>query len=608
MSKRVAGKQITKELYGQEEENERDKVDPVETASAEVLATRKIAMPRSRKKAEVPAESAVESANGSLGQSESSGGEAPKSTEAKANPFASIGTTPSNPFGGIKTGSAFGFGGGTNTSTSGFSFGAGEKAAAKESEQPSSTPAFSFGKGQSTQAPAAAPATSTSAFGFGAMKPLDSVAEKPANDTAEEGSSEESSEYKRLLRARSLNVAFQQAVNKILEADAFADLSVVLKEYQSHKSAESDVSIKPAEAKSDGTGLYPQFTKSDEQLEAKQSATPAFSFGASNGSSEAPKPAPAFSFKPAESTTQKSESTEVPKASAFKFQPAASTETPKKTSEGGADFTWTPDKGVKFGGAEDTAIAATSSSSFKFSNPLPSPSQMTTGNDDSSKSATSFNFSKPTTGFSFGQASEAPPASTKTPTFNFASSGSSSSLFGKTPAPSSNATPSFSFGLKAAEAPKPEAKAAATEEGDAEAEEDADAEEAPEEPRTDITQGAGEEDEEALWQEDGKIFRFVVPADAPGEGRFVDLGKCNIKLNKNKTTGKCRLIARAEGAGAIRMNARLYPHFRYTLEQKASIKVSVMNADNKTENWLVRVKEPAKAKLLIELCDEHKKS
>jgi hypothetical protein len=624
MSKRIAGNQITREREGDDEQNERDRIDPVEEASAEVLAKRKIAQPKSRRKA-----GASTGEEGSSGASTPAvnpfaklgGDDASAGTETvKANPFASLTTTSAdkptaNAFGSISTKPTFSF----NAATPAFSFGA-SAGTAQAPEAASSTPAFSFGANQS--------AAASSSFAIGANKPLEAAEEMAATDanTVDTGKGDsskaesaiESDEYKRLLRARSLNVAFQQAIGKILDGDIFADLSVVAKEYLSYMEEKADASEKSTNAKVDSQKPYPEIQHSEEA--APKLAATAFEFGqSSNG---AAKPASTFAYPPKEAVTEPSTSKEADKAPVFNFKPSESVATPKKTAEGGKNFSWTPDKGVKFSNGNDEASAKLASSAFSFTNPLAMPANA--DKDDATKQATAFQFNKPSTGFSFGQGSE-PPAgsSSKTPTFNFASTGSSSSMFGSAPAPSSNATPTFTFGFGAKPADTRSETVSAAEnvakekQGEAQGEAEEDGDNMPEEPRTNdalIAQGAGEEDEEALWQQDGRVYKWVEqPDDAEEQSRFVDKGKCNIKLNKHKSTGKCRIIARAEGAGSIRLNARLYAHFRYTFEgspkgKSASVKVSVMGDDSKVESWLVRVRDPAQAQSLADLLNEHKKS
>ena len=488
MSKRQAGVQITKDGVGREDDDDdrHGPPDPAEVASADVLATRKIAMPKSRKKAEEPA----------------------------SNPFKFGAVSASNPFGSIASSAATPFGNITPST------------ATKEPEN---------------------------VFGTVTSSTTSKEQTSDANDE----------EYQSLLKLRSLNVAFRNAVQACLDNDAFADLSTICKEYATHKEGQKEPSV-------------PE----------KQSE-------------------------------------------------------PEKTIQKSGDFTWTPDKPIKF--AEEKKEP-----SFNFNNPMTSPvtaskpagfgfggtgfsfGQTETKKADD-KPAFSFGTQKSDdkpadkASFSFGtQKSDDKPtaASSDKPTFSFGSQKSddkpadkSAFSFGtqKSAEPTDKPAnkPAFSFGTAAptfnfsATAPTfTFNKPPTPEKGDDEEEEGM-----PEEPRTNDAliagPGEGEENETQTYSAPrSKIYKFD-----EAEKKFKDLGICAVKINKNES-GVSRIIARAEGSGAIRLNARIYPHLTYNLESKNNVKCpayeTVDGKDPKVFHYLFKFREPTDASAFAEAINASK--
>lgn len=605
MSKRQAGVQITREQEEREQEDDLGRdgpPDPVEIASAEVLAMRKIAMPKSRKRP------------------------AAESTEEKkpANPFA---------FGSAPT--AF-----NNTSND-----QSKPASSKTSTTASQTSnLFTFSSKASTTPafPFAAPAVAES----GTTSTIDEPTTVSSSETPEEAtnvaSTNNDSEYDLLLRLRSLNHCFHTAVKSSLENDPLADLSVLVKEYQSHKESLVKVPVEPAK-NTNGTNIYPSFkTSQDKTCETKDAECVSHDAGSDDTAAKPQdKPsgfsldvsAPAFSFKAPEASKT---------GSSFKFgeqsdQPAKSvTATPAfsfglppstKSKEGepanaeGAlsesaekkanDFSWSPDRGIKFG-TDTKATVKSDKPVFSFNNPLTSPEQKFSDPSAASKpAATGFQFGgSSNTGFSFGLSTKSEDNSQKEDKETEPATATSSKpvfAFGAAPTFSfgQSTTPVFSFGAAQKSALAPDAKSSTAPEA---LEKDGDA--MPEEPRTNDAliagPAAGEEDEDEVYSVPrAKLFKFNGPAD---EGNpWSDLGICVVRVLVHKETKKARILARSEGAGAVRLNARLYSHLQYTHEGKSNVKLFDLQSATETVTYLIKVKEKAVSEKLVEVLNESKK-
>lgn len=622
MSKRQAGVQLTKDREEEEDWGRDGPADPVVQASAEVLATRKIAMPKSRRK---PAGTAAEEAKPTNPFSFATPAAASHddASSAKTNPFTFLASRTgngedkppaSNPFGALSTGTA------------------------------STTPSFSFGGAAANTSQT--PSTATTTNNPPAESTIQAVPATGSTDLpAKENAVSTDSEFDRLLRLRSINACFENAVKSMLANDPFVDLAIVCKEYQAYRESSAKVSIEPAKG-TNGTSIYPSFSepsqasttegpKSPEAEKitpsdgAKQTTAAALSF-AFNAS------APTFTFKasqetPSDSTFKFGESSikpaekDVSTTPTFKFgqssaeEPKAETEkemqgSPKPSAAVTKpnDFSWTPDRGIKFGDSNKSETKA-QAPAFSFNNPLASPAQDTSADKSDSKPAsTGFSFgASGSTGFSFGQASSSsatPATETKDastdnapakPAFSFGSANPTFS-FGQ------SSTPTFSFSApqKAAEP----AKESTSEDKTADPENEGDA--MPEGPRTNDAliagPGAGEEDEEEIYTIPKiKLFKFN-PKPEAGISPWTDIGICILKILRHKETKKARIIARSEGAGALRLNARIYPHFKYSHEGKVNVKVYLQVDATAYETYLVKTKEKEVALQLLKVLNENK--
>lgn len=292
------------------------------------------------------------------------------------------------------------------------------------------------------------------------------------------------------------------------------------------------------------------------------------------------------------------------------------------------DFSWTPDRGIKFAPPSHAAqTPAISSPVFNFTNPLAAK------NPTPEKPSPGFGFGSATrntqrAGFSFGLGSE--PSSddngrdeptdisrrqeangnketelarsgniTKSPAFSFGSA-SGTSLFRPQ---ATTSTPSFNF-----LAPKATADSDSTKNSEGAAgsgHDDTDGDHMPSEPRTNDALIAGpaegEENDEVLHTARAKVYKWEADQEKPS---FTDLGVCLIKVNRSKGTGSCRLLARTEGIGKLLLNFWLQP-VTYKVEGKRNIKMPVLT-DGRWETYLLKLREPEGAEALAKVLAENK--
>lgn len=289
--------------------------------------------------------------------------------------------------------------------------------------------------------------------------------------------------------------------------------------------------------------------KNDDKKEEKKDETPKFSFGSKPASGGL------FSFAPSgplAATTPESK----------KFT-STSSEPPAKLGKFGPDGT-TPQ--LPFGGAKGSPSAAPASKGFSFGAPSTSSPSFSFGAsgsptkegtsssapsfsfgaspskaDEAGKSAPSFSFGSTSTpsgdsgtskpAFSFGTTSAQPAAGAAKP-FSFGSSAPSSSGFSFGAAASSSSTP-------ATTTPAPATSSSTTPaptEGEAQ---DA-------EPSKNLAEaiGEGEEDEETVKEQRGKLHKLE-------DGKYTVVGLGQFKLKHNTKTDKRRLLMRADGSGKV---------------------------------------------------------
>ncbi|QSL65074.1 hypothetical protein MERGE_002379 [Pneumocystis wakefieldiae] len=239
-----------------------------------------------------------------------------------------------------------------------------------------------------------------------------------------------------------------------------------------------------------------------------------------------------------------------------------------------SDFSWTPNKGIKFAASpsnnnndnnnsdnnDNNNNTADKTPKFQFLNPL-SARKFVNENITQHKPSESVGFefgNKTNSGFSFGQ------FSTFSPTFtNFEQKNVSTSE---------------------------------TTEDDA----------FPQEPRTNdsliAAKGEGEENEDTIFTTKAKIYKYFVK-----ENRFSDLGIGILKLNIDKDTSKARVLARLEGSGRVIINIALQKDFQYLITGKKSVKIPAVSSEGTgIDTYLVRVRDEEISKELRDLLESKK--
>ena len=213
------------------------------------------------------------------------------------------------------------------------------------------------------------------------------------------------------------------------------------------------------------------------------------------------------------------------------------------------DYTWTPDKPIKF----DTPPHSITSSMSGTKPALPPPSSAPFAFGQSSSSGT-------TQPFKFGGLSTPIPASPKFGTFASPTTSFGAAFTGQNVSFTSSPNLGFSFG-QSPSATKPADPPAATAEPEAAAAEEAGEEEEP--PVVSEEVGAeGEEDEETVFSERAKLIQRLSNKERqkeiekkggnPNEVKMDrDYGVGVVRVNVHKETKKGRILFRLEGSGRV---------------------------------------------------------
>jgi len=326
--------------------------------------------------------------------------------------------------------------------------------------------------------------------------------------------------------------------------------------------------------------------------EKKDESKPAFTFGASAEKKDEPKPAvsfgtsaekkdeskPLFSFGTSATATEKKDE---PKP-AFSF--GSSTE---KKDESKPAFSF----GSTTNG-ENKVMFSGSSTSDSTPKPFSFGSENKDTKEEKPKSSLQFSFNPPSQ------------TSSEKPAFSFGSSNSGTPLFGK-----NNSTPSFTFN---ANNNKNEAESnSATPETQQEAD--------PSEEDTGgnfkavaqlssekLNNQTGEEDEEALYTKRSKLMLFD-PSNS--ENPYTSKGLGDLKVLKNKATGKSRIVVRAEGGLRILLNTLVNKDMVYTTIGNGSmVRVPTVNpTDESIETYILKVKTADDGQKLLEVLNDARK-
>lgn len=118
-------------------------------------------------------------------------------------------------------------------------------------------------------------------------------------------------------------------------------------------------------------------------------------------------------------------------------------------------------------------------------------------------------------------------------------------------------------------------------------------------PQVDLSsQGAGEEDEESIYEKRAKAYELV-------DKQFKVLGVGPMRLLKHKTTGKTRLLLRADGSGRVLLNTGLKKQITYKAEE-SQVRVLDLKPDGTPTTYLLRVKTKDDASELASKLEELK--
>ncbi|ODH47989.1 hypothetical protein GX48_05921 [Paracoccidioides brasiliensis] len=125
-------------------------------------------------------------------------------------------------------------------------------------------------------------------------------------------------------------------------------------------------------------------------------------------------------------------------------------------------------------------------------------------------------------------------------------------------------------------------------------------------PQVDLLRGgAGEENEDELFDVRAKALQFKA---APGEDKpkWHTVGLGLLRILKNKTTGRSRVLLRADPSGRVLLNANLIAPVNYK-NQGTAVQFLVPVDGAKPEQWVVRVKEEKMAVELAQVMEKNKK-
>jgi len=309
--------------------------------------------------------------------------------------------------------------------------------------------------------------------------------------------------------------------------------------------------------------------------EKKDESKPTFSFGASTEKKDESKPA--FSFGSA-STEKKDES-----KPAFSFG-SASTEN-KDESKPAFSF------GASTSNSDNKGIFSGSSTSDSTPKPFSFGSENKETKDEKPKSSLQFSFNPPS-------------QSSEKPAFSFGSSNPGTPLFGN-----NNSTPSFTFNSTSnkietelnSATPDTQQEAEPSEEdtgGNFKAVAQLSSEK--------VDSQTGEEDEEALYTKRSKLMLFD-PSNT--ENPYASKGLGDLKILRNKVTGKSRILVRAEGGLRVLLNTLVNKDMAYTTIGNGSmVRVPTVNPTDKSiETYILKVKTADDGKKLLDILNDVKK-
>lgn len=503
--------------------------------------------------------------------------ESSKAPESKTSGF-SFGniTKPSEPSAENKA-SGFSFGNTTKPSeapafenkTSGFSFGN----ISKPVEKPASEvkPSFSFGN---TEKPVETPSTSTTT----------QVEQEDSSSDSEEDIKIEGPKFTLSAKptVKKTPFSFGPKPEKKANSDSDSDSEIEIKgptfnfskpikdsvfKLDAPKPSESNATAGAEEKKEDSK---PAFSFGSAASGKKEDPKPAFSFGTNTEKKEDPKPA--FSF--GASTDKKDE----PKPT-FSFGATSSTE---KKDE--------PKPAFSFGATNNESKGLFSGSSTSDTTPKP----FSFGSEKKDESLES----NPKSSFQFSFNPQ-PQSQADKPTFSFGSTNTGKPLFGN-----NDSATSFNFKAKDGEisnSATPDTQNETGPEEDTGGNFKAIAQLSSEK----VNSQTGEEDEENLYAKRSKLMLFD-PSNT--ENPYESKGLGDLKVLKNKSTGKSRILVRAEGGLRILLNTLVSKDMTYTTIGNGSmVRVPTVNPNDKSiETFVLKVKTADDGKKLLDVLNDAK--
>jgi len=424
-----------------------------------------------------------------------------------------------------------------------------------------------------------------------------------------------------------LNESFVSFISKSIKEDIVFDISLNIGQYQDKR--------KEIEKQYDDVIKYLTNNKSALKPETKTD----FSFKTTTATTTTPKSTFSFS-KPTETTPKET------KPISFNFGNTASTNN-TSTSTTTSTFTFSTNKNAttdkpattttfSFGKPDaKSTTATTTTTTFSFGKPDAKSATATT-------TTTTFSFGKPdaksttttTPTFTLNKENSSKPASTFTFNLNKDKTSTTATTTTSTSAPSfsfnkqtenkDNASDSkpivptfkpfnFNFGQKmAAEGstlPKPNFSFGVPPPSKAEIAAAAAANDDDEEDQSEqvqLTTGAGEEDEDTIFEVKAKVHHYSME-----EKKYISRGVGLLKVNKNKKTGKARLLGRMDN-GSVFLNVSLFKEM--VVNEPVNANQFTFNAMDRLEGsdkikmirFAVRVKDKENAKNLYNAIIENK--
>lgn len=135
------------------------------------------------------------------------------------------------------------------------------------------------------------------------------------------------------------------------------------------------------------------------------------------------------------------------------------------------------------------------------------------------------------------------------------------------------------------------------------------------EPQTSlISSNSGEENENVLYETKAKISRLFKESEVPEKSKYTvgwnTMGSGIVRLLKDKTSGKTRIVFRAEPNANVILNTRLLASLHYKTQPagKQGAVTFPVATDKGLQMWMIRVKSPESAGEAARLMEANKKN